>query len=175
MPDTRANGTPSRIEMVIRPVRPDEYETAGALVESAYRELLQDALGDGYADHIRNVRWRAERSDVYVAASNERLLGCVTYVADISSPLAEGLLAGEAEIRMLAVDPDSQGLGVGRALAAHCIELARQQGAVAVFLHSTAEMQIAHHIYQSLGFVRTPQRDDEPEPGVLLLGFRLEF
>ena len=34
-------------------------------------------------------------------------------------------------------------------------------------------MKAAQHIYESLGFTRTPELDWTPVPGVLLLGYEL--
>jgi hypothetical protein len=36
-------------------------------------------------------------------------------------------------------------------------------------------MAAAHRLYARLGFVRVPERDWEPVPGVQLLGFRLDL
>jgi len=40
-------------------------------------------------------------------------------------------------------------------------------------MSSLAEMTAAHRLYGRLGFVRAPELDWEPVPGIVLLGFRL--
>ena len=66
---------------------------------------------------------------------------------------------------MLAVAPEPQGQGVGEALAEHCLDRFREDGAVAVVLSTLPEMVAAHRLYERLGFVRTPERDWGPLPG----------
>ena len=76
---------------------------------------------------------------------------------------------------MLAVDPAAQGRGVGLALVQHCLSRFREEGASAVVLSSLAEMTTAHRLYERLGFVRLPERDWSPLPGVELLVYRKEL
>lgn len=159
----------------VRLVSPGEAELAGALVVGAFRALLGALLDEGYAAHLADVAGRMAGSDVLVAEGEAgSLLGCVTFVADDSSPMAEDLRDGEAGIRMLAVDSSAQGQGVGRLLTEECLGRARALRRRAVFLHSTPQMLAAHHIYRSLGFERVPERDWSA-PDVELLAFRLDL
>jgi ribosomal protein S18 acetylase RimI-like enzyme len=162
--------------MQVRPVEPDEYELAGRVVLSAYESLPGNHMTGGYAEALADVGRRAAEAEVLVAvavAVVPEILGCVTFVPDVSSPWAELLGPGEAGVRMLAVDPAAQGRGVGRALLNACIERGRQLGRGGLFLHSTPWMEAAHHLYESAGFVRVPERDWLPMPEVPLMAFRL--
>ncbi len=156
----------------VRPVEPDEYELAGRIVLSAYESVPGNHMTGGYAEVLADVGRRAGEAEVLVAVGPE-LLGCVTFVPNGSSPWAELLGPGEAGVRMLAVDPSAQGRGVGRALLNACIERARQLGRAGLLLHSTPWMEAAHHLYESAGFVRLPERDWLPVPEVPLMAFRL--
>jgi ribosomal protein S18 acetylase RimI-like enzyme len=158
----------------IRPVQPDEYEAAGRLVVAAYEALPGNHMSGGYAEELADVARRASEAEVLVAADG-RLLGCVTFVPDASSPWGEMFEDDEAGIRMLAVDPAAQGRGVGQALLAACLERARQLGQAGLFLHSTPWMTAAHRLYQRSGFQRVPERDWLPVPDVPLLAFRLDL
>ena len=159
----------------IRPVRPEEHEAAGNVVLEAYTSLPGGHISGGYADVLTDVARRAREAVVLVAAVSDRVIGCVTFVTDHLSPWAELVEPGESAIRMLAVLPTGQGAGVGRLLVTDCIDLARQHGSSALFLHSTPWMDSAHRLYRRLGFVRVPERDWLPEPEVPLLGFRLDL
>jgi ribosomal protein S18 acetylase RimI-like enzyme len=154
--------------------RPGEHARLGELVVGAYRSL-PEFNEPGYEPELRDVARRAREAVVLVAVDDAggALLGCVTYVPGPESPWAELLEPGEAAIRMLAVDPAARGRGVGTALAVACIDRAREDGRAAVFLHSLAYMRAAQEIYARLGFIRRPDRDWEPVPGVRLLGFAL--
>jgi ribosomal protein S18 acetylase RimI-like enzyme len=158
----------------VREVRPGEYQDAGVVVVAAYRALPGAHMSNGYAAELADVARRAAEAEVLVAVEG-RLLGCVTFVPDASSPWAELLADNESAIRMLAVDPTAQGRGVGRALLDACLERARRLGRDALFLHSTPWMQAAHHLYERAGFVRVPDRDWLPAPDVPLLAFRCEL
>lgn len=78
---------------------------------------------------------------------------------------------------MLAVDPEHQGGGVGRAVVREIVEYARQlPGIEAISITSATFMERAHGLYQSLGFRRMPERDwCVPGEDVLLWVFRFEL
>jgi ribosomal protein S18 acetylase RimI-like enzyme len=160
--------------VVVRVARPEEHVRLGELVVAAYRSLPEFDESD-YEPELRDVASRAREAVVLAAVDDGdgAPLGCVTYVPGPESAWAEMLEPGEASIRMLAVDPTARGRGVGTALAAACIARAREDGRSAIFLHSLGYMRAAQSIYTRLGFVRRPDRDWEPVPGIRLLGFAL--
>jgi len=176
--------------MEIREIRDDEAGVAGELVVAAYRALegTPPVDDEGYGAELRAVARRAREAVVFVAveeaageaggaASGEAgaVVGCVTYVPDDASPFAEDLLPGEAGLRMLAVSPEAQGRGVGRALVEACVVRGRKEGKEGLFLHSGEWMRAAHRLYESVGFGRVPERDWVPEPDIPLLAFRLDL
>lgn len=164
------------MSIVVREARPEEHASLGELVVRAYRSL-PEFDEPGYEPELRDVARRAREAVVLVAVDDAdgTPLGCVTYVPGPDSPWAELLEPGEAAIRMLATDVTARGRGVGTALAAACVARARADGRDAIFLHSLPFMRAAQAIYARLGFVRRPERDWEPAPGVRLLGFALEL
>jgi len=159
----------------IRPVRATEFAALGRLTVEAYRALEGGGDLGGYANELEDVARRATAARVLVADDGEGLLGGVTFVPDHRNPFAEELRPGEVGIRMLAVAPTAQGRGVGRGLSVVCLELARESGASAVALHSTPWMTAAHHLYESLGFVRSPERDLRVSADLVLLSFVLDL
>ena len=160
--------------VVVRSIRPDEFDRAAALTVAAYEALPGGIVGD-YRLVLADVAARAGGAVVLVAEDEGDIAGTVTYVPDASSPFAEDLRDGEGGIRMLAVDPRAQGRGVGRALVRACIERARDDGLRGLFLSSTPIMVAAHRLYEEAGFVRTPDRDWEPYPDFPLWTFALEL
>lgn len=166
--------------MLVRPVEPDEYEPLGDITYRAYAAidpLIDTPFGESnYGDELRDVAGRAKEALVLVALDDDgRLLGGVTYVGDPSSPAAEFDDPAAAGIRMLAVDPDLQGGGVGTVLTRACIDQARSDGKSRLLLHSATFMTAAHRLYGRHGFVRDESLDWEPVPNFLLLGFRLDL
>jgi ribosomal protein S18 acetylase RimI-like enzyme len=75
----------------------------------------------------------------------------------------------EAEVRALAVAPQAQGRGVGRALMLAAIDRARESGARRLLLSTQPAMKAAQALYLSLGFARLPELDWSPVPGLTLL------
>ncbi|AUD02132.1 GNAT family N-acetyltransferase [Spirosoma pollinicola] len=55
-------------------------------------------------------------------------------------------------IRLLGVDPDYRGLGIGRRLTEHCIHYAQITGEIGVALHTSEFMNDARKMYEKLGF-----------------------
>jgi GNAT superfamily N-acetyltransferase len=151
-----------------------DAEEAGRIVLDAYRSLPGYEPEPDYEVELADVAARLPPvGEVLVAEVDGRLAGCATYVPGPDSPLAEDLAPGEAGIRMLGVDLAARGRGVGRLLIEACIGRARTRGREAMFLHSSSYMHGAHRIYARLGFQRTPARDWEPLPGLVLHAFRL--
>ncbi|MGZ4437937.1 MAG: GNAT family N-acetyltransferase [Nocardioides sp.] len=158
----------------IRSAREQELEDVGRLTVAAYRadDLLVE--GDFYERVLLDAPRRGREAEVLVAVEGEQLLGAVTYCT-AGSPWAELAADGEGEFRMLAVDPTARRRGVARALVEACLARSRARGHHAVVISSLPVMTGAHRLYTDVGFVRTPERDWTPAPGVHLWGFRLDI
>jgi ribosomal protein S18 acetylase RimI-like enzyme len=76
---------------------------------------------------------------------------------------------------MLAVTPAARGRGVGKALVELCVRRSRELGFAGVRMSSMDLMTSAHRVYERIGFVRSPEDDWSPEPGVHLLAYHLRF
>src|SRR5262249_42225590 len=70
---------------------------------------------------------------------------------------------------------EGRGRGVGEALMRECLRLAQESGAPGITLHTTEMMQAAMRLYERMGFVRVPELDLRPLPGVVAKGYRLLF
>jgi ribosomal protein S18 acetylase RimI-like enzyme len=107
--------------------------------------------------------------------ASDRVLGAVTYVDGPGNPWAELEREDEAGFRMLAVAPDAQGQGIGRLLAEAMVARARAAGRRGIAIYTRPSMAAAHRLYESLGFLRDPQRDWEFAPGQWLWAMALRF
>ena len=156
--------------VTIRPVEPQEQAAVAELTASVY-------LGEGfsspdYEPQLRDVAGRAADATVLVALLEGRLVGTTT-LATGRSPWAEQSVTGEAVIRMLAVDADTRGTGVGEALVRDCLERAALVGCTLVRLSSQEDMTAAHRLYERIGFIRTPSFDWSPIPALRLRTYAL--
>jgi len=167
----------SETSFLIRPVRREEYEALGELTVAAYHAIPIDMPHqDEYDVALRDVARRAETSYVVVAATPAgEVLGGATYVSGPDDPYSEELREGEAGMRMLAVDPAAQGRGVGRALTEWCLDRARVDGRRRMVLHTAHFMPVAVRMYERLGFVRVPELDFTPVPGVDLIAYAFDL
>ena len=60
-------------------------------------------------------------------------------------------------------------------LMAECLHRSRLRAASALGLHTTGLMAVARGIYERIGFVRVPEFDFQPEPGVVVMAYRLDL
>jgi len=156
----------------VRRARPAEFDAVAALLADTY--LAEGWATGGYLPVLRDVASRAAQSLVLVALASGRVVGTVT-VATAGGPYAEKAAPGEAVVRMLLTDPALRGRGVGGALMDAALEAAVADGCARMKLSTQAQMASAHRLYDRLGFVRTPDDDWSPEPGLTLLTYALDL
>ncbi|MET8087013.1 GNAT family N-acetyltransferase [Micromonospora sp. NPDC005237] len=163
--------------LLVRLADSADFPAVARLTVAAYEADGQLKGEHGYGAVLADVSTRAASGEVLVAVDEATgaVLGSVTFVLP-GTPFAELSGPGEAEFRMLAVDPAAQGRGVGAALAQACVDRAAELGCTAVVICVRAGMAVsAHRLYERLGFVRMPEKDWSPVEGVALLGLRLEL
>ncbi len=161
--------------MRLRRATAADHVAIGETTVAAYLDYTSATEG-GYVDHLRDAATRDVEAELWLAEDEEtlELLGTVT-LCPVGSPWREIGSDDEAEFRMLAVGPNARQRGVGSALMDLVVRRAREDRKRAIVLSSLAEMTSAHRIYARLGFARAPDRDWSPEPGVVLLAFRMEL
>lgn len=117
----------------------------------------QPAMDDGIVLSMDDAERLFERMQcypdyrLYVAERDGAIVG--TYALLVMDNLGHrGTPSGVIED--VAVDPDAQGGGIGRAMMAHAIESARGKGCYKLVLSSNLRRESAHVFYESLGFER---------------------
>lgn len=140
--------------VVLRPLRPGDLgwvvERNGALydVECGWDRTYEALVASVVADYVRD--HDPERENAWIAESGGVRVGGVFCVKR-----AEGV----AQLRLLHVEPDARGLGVGAALVDACVRFAAEAGYAEIMLWTTALQRPAHRLYQRAGFVL---EDEEP-------------
>ena len=164
----------------VRGARPVDRATIEAVTLAAYQEYAAQMPEhwERYRQNIVGTLSSVEPRDQLVAVRDREIVGCVLLHPAGSTLLGargEPITLSLPEVRLLAVTPTARGLGVGRALMQECIRRARQAGARALTLHTTDMMRVAMQLYERMGFVRAPELDLSPLPGVLIKGFRFDL
>ena len=85
----------------------------------------------------------AKRERCWIAERDGKRLGAVFLVKKS---------AGEAQLRLLIVEPAARGLGLGRRLVRECVRFARRCGYRKVVLWTQSELAAARAIYGKTGF-----------------------
>lgn len=98
-----------------------------------------------------------ERERAWIAELDGRRAGCVLCVD------AGG---GAAKLRVLLVDLDARGHGLGGRLVDTCIEFAREAGYERMTLWTTASLDAARSVYLSRGFRLTGQEQPHRQFGI---------
>lgn len=139
--------------MHLRPFTPADADSVNAVARSAfaqYEGVYSD--WDALVTAVGSMASLAEQGEIVVAESAEKLVGAVAYCPPGSVPRADFFEPDWPIVRMLVVDPDARGEGVGRALTLECIRRARRDGAPLVALHTSPAMQVALSLYLKMGF-----------------------
>src|SRR5579871_418423 len=128
--------------LIFRPAREGDRDAIRQLTLAAYTEYAPRMPGHWYRyrDGILKALEKVGAADQLVAEQDGRLLGSVIlYPAGTSFQTRDGATATLEfpEIRLLAVDPDVRGRGIGAGLVRACIARAHEAGARAVTLHTT--------------------------------------
>ncbi|MEU3779734.1 bifunctional helix-turn-helix transcriptional regulator/GNAT family N-acetyltransferase [Streptomyces sp900129855] len=100
------------------------------------------------ADFAQNHDPRRER--VWIAELAGRAVGCVMCVRD-EAP-------GTARLRLLLVEPDARGHGIGDRLVGAVVAFAREAGYDDIVLWTNDILSTARHIYRRHGFTLTAER-----------------
>ena len=169
-------------EISVREATEADIESARRVLKAAYAEyeaVFPAANWTPYLKDILDLEGRADASELLIAELEGDVVGCVSYfppgskASYPSDSFSERWPDDWGAFRLLAVDPQARGHGVGRRLTDECIERSRQASAPALGLHTTVPMAIARAMYERMGFERVPRYDFRPGPTVLVEAYRL--
>jgi len=152
-------------DLLIRDARPGDRDRIREVTLAAYQEYASRMSGhwEGYRQNIVATLASVEPAEQVVAERDDTIVG------------TESLEVPWPEVRLLAVASAARGQGIGAALMRECVRRARGSGTSALSLHTTDLMQTAMRMYERMGFVRAPQLDFHPAPGLTVKGYRLDL
>lgn len=138
--------------MLIRQMNQGEEGAINALALRAYAEFCDDFEDwPAFRSHVAEAASLASIGDLFVAEQEGLVLGVVGLVPPFGPRLPE-FKPEWSIVRMLAVDPDCRGRGIGRALTQFCIDFSRDRGWSSIALHTSPIMTVALALYLRMGF-----------------------
>lgn len=109
--------------------------------EFGYDERFEALVAKVVAGFIDNLKPKRERC--WIAERDGRFLGSVFVVEKKKST---------AQLRLLIVEPDARGMGLGRRLVDEVIRFSRKAGYKRIHLWTQSELTAARNIYRAAGF-----------------------
>jgi GNAT superfamily N-acetyltransferase len=138
-------------------VRIRDYESRDAEDLNRVALAAYGQFRNEYRDWPAMLAWLSKASslsatgEAIVAEVNDAFAGSVVYFRP-DSPKEAYFDQRWPIIRMLVVDPDFRGKGIGRGLTAECIARARRDRSPVIALHTSPIMTVALPMYLRMGF-----------------------
>lgn len=110
--------------------------------EYGWDGTFEALVADIAAQFVKN--WDPEKENAWIAECEGRVVGSV-FVVKVSDQ--------EAKLRLLYVEPEMRGTGLGRRLTHECIAFAKARGYQKLTLWTNDILHAARRIYQTSGFV----------------------
>lgn len=168
---------------IIRNAFPSEFEEIGRLLIRVYSQLEgfpKENEQPNYYKMLANIGNFTNHSETEILAAvdeNNTILGAVVFFNDMQYYGSGGSATQEknaAGFRLLGVDPNARGKGIGKLLTQECIKKATENNQNQLIIHSTLAMKTAWKMYENLGFKRSEDLDFM-QGELPVFGFRLKI
>lgn len=133
----------------------NELRTLGLVSFGQFKEVLTPANWERLHQTLSDRNTYLEllnKSRAFVCLIENKIVGAAYFIS--SGNATEIYLPEWCYIRMVGVNPDFFGRGIGQKLMQYCVAHAKESGEKTVALHTSEFMDAARHIYEKIGFVR---------------------
>jgi ribosomal protein S18 acetylase RimI-like enzyme len=144
---SRVRFSPGALSVQIRPATPNEADAVDELVQRAYVHYV-DRIGGRPGPMDEDYRQKVAEAKVSVAVEADELLGLIVLAREPDHLLIENV----------AVEPDRQNQGIGRALLAFAEEVAVKASLRTLRLYTHALMTENLAFYPRLGYTEFDRR-----------------
>jgi len=160
-----------------------EFEEIGKLLIRVYSQLEgfpKENEQPNYYKMLANIgdfTQYPETELLVVTDQKNTILGAVVYFNDMQYYGSGGIATQEqnsAGFRLLGVDTNARGKGIGKLLTQECINKTIKTKQKQLIIHSTLAMKTAWKMYENLGFKRSEDLDFM-QGELAVFGFRLSI
>lgn len=141
-------------DILIRPVRLTDNAAMAGIIRKSLEEFGANRPGTVYfddsTDHLFELFESTPRSAYFIAEKNGILLGGAGIFP------TEGLPDDTCELVKMYLTSKARGMGLGRKMIAHCLEVAAIEGFSQVYLETMPELKKAVSVYEKFGFAFLP-------------------
>ncbi|MCI5046851.1 MAG: GNAT family N-acetyltransferase [Aquisalinus sp.] len=151
----------------LKPARSaSDLALAARLFREYAAELGEDLCFQGFAEELASLpgRYAPPKGEILLARLDDALpVGCIA-MCPLDAPGEDRKIC---EMKRMYVQAAGRGHGIGRAMVAEVLGLARNAGYEAMRLDTLSRLKAALHLYQEAGFLEITAYYENPLPGVI--------
>ncbi len=136
--------------VTIRPIAPGDNASMANIIRRSLEEFGAARPGTVYyddtTDHLFELFQSTPKSAYYVAIKEGQLVGGAGIFP------TEGLPEDTCELVKMYLSPAARGSGLGRFMIDQCLQKAKENGFLAVYLETMPELKKAVSVYEKFGF-----------------------
>ncbi len=136
--------------ITIRPIQPADNAAIANIIRRALEEFGANHPNTVYfdetTDHLFELFQSTPASAYFVAEKEGVILGGGGIFP------TDGLPGGTCELVKMYLSPNARGMGLGRQMIGQCLQVAKENGFVSVYLETMPELKKAMSVYEKFGF-----------------------